>query len=42
MLEIFSQTALLLEMARAPEKGQAVFLSFFETTLPRAGLGRFF
>jgi len=29
-------------LARAPEKSQGFFLSFFETTLPRAGLSRFF
>jgi hypothetical protein len=29
-------------VARAPEKGQGLFLSFFETTLLRTGLGRFF
>ncbi len=29
-------------VTRAPEKGQVVFLSFFETTLLRAGLDRFF
>jgi len=40
--QLFQQIAILYFLARAPEKNQVFFSSFFETTLPCAILSRFF